>query len=608
MTAIRHILLALCLAWPAGAAADSLFDRGGPDFLPVDEAFRPALERTGEDELAVVWAIASGYYLYRHAFDFALVDAGGAGLGTPAIPDGERHEDEFFGEVETYRDRVSVTLPLTGEPAADARLRVHYQGCADAGLCYPPQTRLLALGGAGDPVTGGGTTGAADGATDDDFVATQDRLAARLAGGGLAWIAVSFLGLGVLLAFTPCVLPMLPILSGLIVGTHAGLGGHRGGALRGLSLSVVYVLAMAAAYTVFGVLAGLLGANLQASLQSPWVLVPFALVFVVLALAMFGVYQLQLPAAWQSRLNAFGQGGGRPRLWGAAVLGFFSALIVGPCLAPPLAGALLYIGGSGDPLLGGLALFALGLGMGLPLIVLGTVGGGVLPRPGPWMDEVRVFFGVVLVGVALWLLARVLPGPAMLALWAVLLAGYGVHLGALEWRTRPSAGRPLQAAGVLALIYAGILLVGAASGAHDPLRPLQPLAAGTATDAAGERSALRRVGDVDALRAALAAAERAGRPALVDFYADWCVECVRMERTVFSRPEVHRALAGVAALQVDVTDYDAADRALLREFDVLGPPTILFFGADGRERRRYRLIGETDVDGFLTRLDQALNP
>lgn len=595
MTAIGRILLVGCLAWPGIVAAEGLPGGGESGFLPVDEAFQPAVTKVSEDRIIVTWTIAPGYYLYRHAFDFALIGAGDAGLGAPVLPDGETHTDEFFGEVETYRDRVAVTLPVAGEAPSAARLRVHYQGCADAGLCYPPQTRILALG-------AGGGRAAADGG----FVAEQDRLAARLAHGGPVWITVSFLGLGVLLAFTPCVLPMLPILSGLIVGAHAGYGGRRAGALRGLALSTAYVLAMAAAYTVFGILAGLLGANLQASLQSPWVLVPFALLFAALALAMFGVYRLQLPVAWQSRLSALGRGDGRPRLWGAAALGFLSALIVGPCLAPPLAGALLYIGGSGDPLLGGLALFALGLGMGLPLIVLGTAGGGVLPRPGPWMDEVRVFFGVVLIGVALWLLARVLPGPAILALWAALLAGYGVHLGALEWRTRPDAGRLLQAAGVLGLIYAGILLVGAAGGARDPLRPLQPLTTG-ATESAAEQRALRRVDDPAALRAALAAAVRAGRPAVVDVYADWCVECVRMDRTVFSRPGVRRALADIAALQLDVTDYDAADRTLLRELAVIGPPTILFFGADGRERRNYRLIGETDAEGFLDRLDKALN-
>ncbi|MES1943207.1 thiol:disulfide interchange protein, partial [Salinisphaera sp. PC39] len=295
MNGPRRLLAALCLLWPALAAAagGGLLGGGGNDFLSVDEAFRPSVERTGDGRLAAAWDIASGYYLYRHAFEFELAEAGDAALGEPAIPAGEKHQDEFFGEVETYRDRVVVTLPVTGALPPGTELRVGYQGCADAGLCYPPQTRTLSLD---------GTTATAAPAGDSDntgerFVAEQDRLASRLADGDLLWSVLTFLGLGLLLAFTPCVLPMLPILSGLIVGAHAGRADRRTAAARGLALSLAYVIAMAVAYTVFGILAGLLGANLQAALQSPWALVPFALIFVGLALAMFGVYELQLPSS-----------------------------------------------------------------------------------------------------------------------------------------------------------------------------------------------------------------------------------------------------------------------------------------------------------------------
>lgn len=595
--------LLLAIASPSAAG---LFDRDQSQFLPVDEAFQPRARATDDGGIAVTWRIADGYYLYRHAFDFESATPG-VQIGAAQLPDGAKTRDEFFGEIETYRQLVTALLPVSRAPDAPAAaaLEVQYQGCADAGLCYPPQTRTLTVqwDGAAARSAGPAHTTAPPGSPGGGYVSEQDRLAGLLAESDLIWILASFFGLGLLLAFTPCVLPMIPILSGILVGSGSGLG-----AWRGLLLSGVYVLAMAAAYTAFGVLAGLFGANLQALLQTPAVLVAFALLFVALALAMFGVYELHTPVAWQTRLSRLGQG--RGGVAGAAAMGFGAALIVGPCLAPPLAGALLYIGASGDAVLGGIALFALGLGMGTPLIALGTIGGGALPKAGAWMDKVRVFFGVILLGVAVWLLARILPGPVILALWALLLAGYAVFLGALEPLGEMRGGRALaKAGGVLGLVYAVILLVGAALGGGDPLHPLQPL-----TSAAGPAPAVthpapfRRVDDLPELRSALAAAARAERPAVVDFYADWCVECVHMARTVFTEPAVRAALAPVAALQVDVTAYDRGDRGLMRALGVLGPPTMLFFGADGEERQRYRLVGAVDAEGFLAHLQRALGP
>ncbi len=575
----------------AASAQAGLFDGNPPgDFLPVEEAFSPGV-LVDDDAINLRWEIADGYYLYKHALKFELPGKSGATLGTPQIPDGAKHVDEFFGEVETYRNQLTVTLPFSGGPPS--KIKVVYQGCADAGLCYPPQTKTLDL-----------ETSTAEANEDpapesEPFVAEQDQLAGLLSSGDLVWTLLSFLGLGVLLAFTPCVLPMIPILSGIIVGR-----GQNISAWRGFSLSCAYVLAMALAYTFFGVLAGLFGANLQAALQSPWVLVPFALLFVALALAMFGLFALQMPSALQTRLNNLSQrsGGG---LAGAALMGLAAALIVGPCLAPPLAGALLYIGSSGDAVLGGAALFALGIGMGLPLIVLGTAGAGVLPRAGAWMDQIKVLFGVILLGVAIWLLTRILPGPAILALWAILLAAYGVHLGALESATT-SASRLAKAAGVLGLIYATILLVGASMGGADPLRPLAALMHSTTPAGRAETSVFQRVSGRDELFDALDSAAAEQRPALIDFYADWCVECVHMERTVFNDEKVLQALKPVTALQVDVTDYNAQDRALLKELGVIGPPTILFFDAQGNELENHRLIGEVDADGFVRHLQRAL--
>jgi len=606
----QPILVALLLVLASlSASAQS------EDFLPVSEAFQPSISRDGQT-VTVHWQITEGYYLYRHALGFETGTDNA--IGEPRIPDGDKHTDEFFGEVETYRERLDVEVPIADAARAPATITVTYQGCADLGLCYPPQTQLLdvppaatgtASNIASDAGSANGAAQSSQAAAPDTAVSEQDRIAGVLDDASITWVLLSFLGLGVLLAFTPCVLPMIPILSGLIVG-H----GDKATAGRGFVLSTAYVLAMALAYTVFGVLAGLFGANLQALLQSPWTLVPFALVFAALSLSMFGYYELQMPSSWQTRLDRIGRGR-EGDIVGAAVIGFVSALIVGPCLAPPLAGALLYIGASGDAVLGGLALFALGLGMGLPLIALGTLGGGILPRSGAWMIQIKHLFGVILLGVAVWLLARILPGPLVLALWAILLLSYGVQLGALRATSVQSTApmRLMQSAGLLLIIYAVVLVLGAASGSERPLRPLDRLALGTigAGDSASNAaldSPFTRVADQAELDAALAAAARASRPAVVDFYADWCVECVQMEHTVFADPAVRAALDEITALQVDVTDYNAADRALLKDMGVFGPPTIVFYDVDGNEVRSQRVVGTVEAQGFIQQLQTLAGP
>ncbi|MES1925795.1 protein-disulfide reductase DsbD [Salinisphaera sp. T31B1] len=556
--------------------------------LAVDQAFSAAATSAANDSVQVSWTIADGYYLYRHGFDFELTDAPGHTIGAIRLPDGARHTDEFFGEVETYRDRVTAVIDIEGDtPLPDtARLKVSYQGCADMGLCYPPQTRTLGIASESATTTAGP-------------VAQQDALAARLAGAHTIATLALFFGLGVLLAFTPCILPMIPILSGLIVGAGAGPG-------RALKLSLAYVVAMACAYAVFGVIAGAFGANLQAALQMPAVVIVFAAVFVALALAAFGAFELQMPSAIQQRVGRVGQG--RGGLTGAAVMGFFSALIAGPCLAPPLVGALLYISSSGDVLLGASALFMLGLGMGMPLLLIGTFGARLLPRAGRWMDQIRIFFGVVLAGVALWLVSRILDPEISLALWGLLALGYGAYLSI------DSGGPAVIRAGrralvFLLLIYAGCALVGASVGGGRPISPLAGLGASPSNmGASAEQSPFTRVDDLAELKTALADAAQRGRPAIVDFYADWCVECVQMEHSTFADSAVRAELAEMTALQVDVTDYDAADRALLRAVSVYGPPTMLFYRADGREAADRRVIGAIDAPGLLAHLEALGGP
>ncbi len=583
-----YLALALLLA-AAGVYAQSDGLLGGPplvedEFLPVDAAFVLQAPRQEGATLEVSWGIAPGYYMYRHALRFRLPEASGIDLGPAQIPQGEKKHDEYFGEIEAYRRQLNVQLPLLakdGLPSA-LKLEVRYQGCADKGLCYPPQTRVVEI-----QLDASASPGA-------PLVPEHEQLATLVASGGLWVIVPQFLFLGLLLAFTPCVLPMLPILSGVIAGEHAS------GAWRGFTLSLVYVLAMAAAYTVFGVVAGLFGQNLQAAMQAPAVLIGFSLVFVALALSMFGLFKLQLPNALQSRfaaLSARQQGG---KHLGAAVMGFLSALIVGPCIAPPLAGALLYIGQSGDPWLGGTALFALGLGMGLPLVALGTFEASLLPRAGAWMTRVNHGFGFLLLGVAIWLLGRLLPPLVTLTLWAALAYAITLYLLTL----RPQARGALWAnrlAVLFAASYGAVLAGGALLGGTDPLRPLAALSGTQQTEQAAR---FKRIKSAQDLTAALAASE--AQPALLDFYADWCVYCKEMERTVFPEPEVEALMSRFTLLQADVTANDAQDRELLQTLGVIGPPTLLFFAPDGRERAEFRMVGELNAEEFAAHLQAVL--
>lgn len=595
-----------------------------PDFMAADKAFVPSAQRLDERHIAVTWQIADGYYLYRHAFKFALTEAGkDQPLGKPVIPDGDKHEDPFFGPVETYRHSVRVLLPISDDQAATSQwqLTVDYQGCADAGLCYPPQTQTLdvAPSEAMDrmPPSSPTTTAATPTAsltldkpgTSTTDVSSQDQLAARLAHGN-PWLSLGlFFLLGIGLAFTPCILPMIPIVSAMVVGTTQGQ--TPGGRARALGLSSIYVLAMASAYTVFGIVAGYFGANIQAFLQRPVVLLPFAGVFVLLAMASFGWLTLQLPSRWQTQAGQLGTRRTGPV--GAALMGFFAALIAGPCLAPPLAGALLFIAASGSLWFGGFALFLLGLGMGLPLIAIAVFGHALLPRRGAWMQEVRVATGVVLIALAIWFATRLAAPVWALAAWGLLAGLYAAYVST---RTAEStAARTCKRAAVgLLSVYAALAAIGLAVGQGRPTAPLAglrlaplgtQLASPQATHQGDADSAFQRVTTQHALQQALEQAHANGQPALVDFYADWCVECVQMEHQVFNQPDVRRALDDVAAIQVDVTDYNTEARALMRSVGVFGPPTLLFYAANGEPLNNQRLIGATDKTELLTRLKQV---
>jgi len=612
-------LLLGATAAPAGASEASRALQelltGKPVFLPVDEAFRFTADSDGETAIVARWTMPEGYYLYRHAFAAEVRGPGAADavLGELEIPAGLAKVDDYFGDVEVYYGEATVRVPVAAA-ASGVEVGITYQGCADAGLCYPPETRWIPVALAASASSGWEGSSDRDGAdanrgretapTAPPGTLTEDRrLATVLADSGLLTALLLFFIGGVGLAFTPCVLPMVPILSSIIVGQEGTLT-----RARAFSLSLAYVMGMALTYAAVGTLVGLFGAglNLQAALQAPPVLIVFAALFVALSLSMFGFYELRLPERWQNGLNSLGDRFGGGRHTGVLVMGALSALVVSPCVSAPLAGALIYLSTTGDALLGGTALLALGLGMGLPLLVIGASGGHLLPHTGAWMNAVKAVFGVGLLAVAVWLLERVVPAPVTLALWAGLAIGSGVYLGALDLSPRTGWPQLWKATGAFSLIYGVLLLIGAASGAEDPLKPLARFGVAAATDAGSTIDAApawRPVRSLADVHAELAQASAAGEPVLLDLYADWCISCKIMERSVFPRPEVAAQLRRFRLLKADVTRNSADDKALLAAFGLFGPPSMVFFGLDGQEMTDARIqgeIGASDLAGHLS--------
>ena len=592
------------------------------EFLKVDQAFALTTELGSDGALLARWEMPDGYYLYRHGFLFETRGTASPTLADAQIPPGKAKQDEFFGEVEVYYHSASARLPLDGvRPAvADlpAEIGITYQGCADAGLCYPPETKWVALdsaalvaAGASNGASASGSAGATGAPGASVSAGTQEqKLAAVLADASRLWALGLFLLLGIGLAFTPCVLPMVPILSSIIVGEAEGLS-----RLRAFWLSLAYVLGMAITYAILGVLVGSFGAslNLQATLQSPPVLIVFSLVFVALSFSMFGFYELQLPQGLTNRLNSLNEGRAGGKYMSVFIMGALSSLVVSPCVSAPLAGALIYISTTGDAVFGGLALLALGLGMGVPLLILGSSGGHLLPRAGVWMDNVKAVFGVLLLGVAVWLLERVVPASVTLALWAALAVGAGVYLGALDFSPRQGFGQLWKASGALFFVYGVLLLIGAASGANDPLRPLNNLTAGVAPAASGVGApATSGHGDwvtvkgVEAFDAEHARGVARGVPVLLDLYADWCISCKVMERRVFPDPEVSAKLAQFHLIRADVTRNTEADQALMERYGLYGPPSMVFFAPDGITISGFTVQGELDRDAMSAHLAQVL--
>ena len=582
----RIVALLLALSLHGFAAAQ--------DLLQPDAAFKFSAHALDANTLEVRYKIADGYYLYRDKFKFAAEPAT-VKLGTAQFPQGDVHNDEFFGKVETYRKDLRIHLPLTHDASTNKlKLTVTSQGCADVGVCYVPQqqTADIDLPAASSAPAASLPASGAGGVVNDE--ARFERL---LASGSLWLIAAAFFGAGVLLTFTPCVLPMIPILSGIIVGE-----GRNATRTRAFTLSAAYVLGMSVTYTGIGVGAALSGNLLSAALQNPWVLSAFAMVFVLLSLSMFGFYELQLPSGFHAKITETSNRLKGGHLGAVVLMGIFSAAIVSPCVAAPLAGALLYISQTRDVMLGGIALFAMSIGMGVPLILVGVFEGAFLPKSGHWMRSVKHFFGVLLLAVAIWIVSPVLAVAVQMLAWAALLTASAMVLRAID-PLPPEAGtaaRLWKGVGFLALLAGAALAIGAFAGSRDLLRPLAGLTGGGDSGAPAVR--FTRVKNVAELDAKL---QSPGRPVMLDFYADWCVSCKEMEAFTFTDARVKAKMGQMLLLQADVTANSPEDKALLKRFSLFGPPGIIFFDRHGREVDGLRVIGYQQADAFLATLDRA---
>lgn len=582
--------------------------------LHPDKAFVFSSEDPDEESIQLDWQIADEHYLYRNKFKFKLIDEKNLSIGTPDLPAGEIKEDQFFGTLEVYHGDKSINLPLKriNNDAASGTLRVMYQGCAERGICYPPISKkvpialpaIISSASAREITPEPPPTSAVNATTPNAAQSEQDQIAASLGSGNLILTLISFFGFGLLLAFTPCIFPMIPILSGIIVGQGDNITTRRA-----FTMSLVYVLAMALTYTFAGVMAGLFGENLQAAFQNPWILGTFSLVFVILALSMFGFYDLQMPSSIQGKLAEASNRQKGGSLTGVAIMGLLSALIVGPCVAAPLAGALIYIGQTGDAMLGGLALFALSMGMGMPLLAIGTSAGKLLPHAGGWMDAVKSIFGVLLLAVAVWMLERIIPSPVTMMLWAALLIVPAIYMGALEPLPSPSSGwkKLWKGSGLLMLVYGIMLMIGAGSGSGDPLQPLKNITTGGGDSAATQQEhlAFQQIKGIDGLETALARAVDNNQPVFLDFYADWCISCKEFESLTFSDPDVQRALSSAMLLQADVTPNDEQDQALMKKLGIFGPPALLFFNRDGNEVTSARLVQFMEAESFAKHVRNA---
>jgi len=592
------------------ALGDDLGLDDDDEILHPDQAFILSARLDANNIIQTNILLADHIYLYRDKIKISMVKGDGHTLGAISVPRGKKKTDEFLGPTEVIYDQVNVSIPVISQAGASNQfaLSYQYQGCVEDRICYPPITKYLAIdAGEGliqvvneitDPGSMPTTLVGTDTGESQAPVSEQDQFAQLLKDESLLLIIGLFFLAGIGLTFTPCVFPMIPILSSIIAGQGSSITTRKA-----FTLSLVYVLAMAFTYAVAGAIVGYYGAefNIQIWFQDPVVLSVFAAIFALLALSMFGFYELQMPNAIQSRLTAISNSQQGGTLVGVGLMGLFSAIIVGPCITAPLVGALIFISQTQDWQLGGLALLALGLGMGVPLLLIGTSAGKLLPRAGAWMDTVKAVFGVVMLGVAIWLLERILPVSITMALVAALLIGSSIYMGALDSLGEAASGwrRFYKSIGLLFLIYGVAYLIGAAAGSNDLIQPLRGLSASIGnSNQSVQHVVFRQIKGREGLQLALNDSVRQNRTTMLDFYADWCISCKEMEKYAFTHPEVLAALGDASTLQADVTDNDKIDTELMSSLGIYGPPAILFFDANGQEIRHRRVVGEMSGEQF----------
>jgi thiol:disulfide interchange protein DsbD len=561
--------------------------------LPASEVFQIETQRVDPNTFAINWQIKPGYFLYSDRIKLTQPTNSNSHLGTIRFPQPLQKVDQQGRVFKVYRNKLSLPVAILGEQPGESLVSLSYQGCSDEGFCYPPETRQIKLAidknlalsnvslEASEPAATTAAPEVVKGGVEDIFLNHH-----------WSFVIMSFWVFGLLLAFTPCVLPMIPVLSGIIVG-H----GEKLSTRKAFFLSLSYVLSMSVTYAIVGAVVAKLGSNLQVIMQTPWAIGLFSLIFVLLALSMFGFYELRLPVSWQAKLAKANRSHGSGHYISAAIMGCLSTLILSPCVTAPLIGALGYIAHSGNIALGSSALFFLGLGMGTPLLLIGTSAGKLLPKTGKWMNAVKAFFGVLLLAVAFFLLERILPQALVMGLWASLFVFSGIYCGALT-SAKTTQEKFSQGLGIMLLLYGLLILIGAAMGNTNPLQPLARL-----ENMETQTNSKKTITSVNELKQAIANAK--GKPVMLDFYADWCHACQVMEATLFKDPHVIKALKDFVVLKVDITANKEKEKALLNRFKVVAPPTFLFLNKEGREQADLRLVGETSKNAFLEQLTQA---